>query len=165
MMETDSMRTHVTGLLATESTWRPLLAPFEVEGAFIAGDYAAVESVLALPDLPFSPEITFARVLNVLRVPDISASLKDKVLTQARSELGTEIAAAGQESYRRVYDAVLRLHILHELDLIHRKGRQHNSGSVTDLHQRLAERIESISPAFRNQELLLAMRRAAFRIR
>jgi serine/threonine-protein kinase ATR len=90
-------------------------------------------------------------------------------LQSARSDFGARITALGAAGYRQSYDAVLLLHLLHEIETVH--------GLATDVAQSitvarddragqmlksLVSRLDSTLPAFRTRETVLSMRRTAF---
>lgn len=152
------MRTHIVGVLHTHPEWRAALAPYELQGSLIVGDWSKLSEVATSADAR-EPAMVFSCVVQALRQP--SHLHLDSVFRHARDQLGGEIVAAGSESYRRVYDALTNLHVLHELDLIHRQAKvATDDGLLT----RLDARLGSLSPAFRMQEQVLSMRRTAFRL-
>lgn len=118
-----------------------------------------------------SSSIATARVLLSMRAGESEAI--SAALSHARSILGASITAAGVKGYRRSYDAVLGLHMLHELDAIYQATRNLQTGSqdgvrqerrrsIADLSKLLATRLEVTLPTFRSREPLLSMRRTAF---
>lgn len=153
------MRTHIVGVLHSHPEWRPSLAPYELQGSLIVGDWSKLSEVAPFADAR-EPAMVFSCVVQALRQP--SHPHLDSIFRHARDQLGGEIVAAGSESYRRVYDALTNLHVLHELDLIHRQGRVATDDGFLI---RLDARLGSLSPAFRVQEQVLSMRRTAFRLR
>ena len=164
LLFTDSMRTHIVGILHSrndQADWDRILAPFSIEASLIVGDWEAVEDALRIPDID-GPEVSFGRVISAMRQDD--AEQLSRAFSDAREQLGSPIVAAGRESYRRVYDSVVHLHILHELEAIYRERLVHPSEISDKLTKRLASRLESTSPAFRAREPVLNMRRTAFRL-
>jgi serine/threonine-protein kinase ATR len=163
---TDSMRTHIVGVLHEHPEWERLLAPFEIEAALVVGDWAKVDAISCLSDLQ-GPQAAFGNVIKALRTGNTDAF--STALHAARSELGTPILAAGRNSYRRVYDAVVQLHVLHELETIANSTRTlaatQQTFPSTELNEFLAARLHSSSPSFRTRETILNMRRTAFRLR
>jgi serine/threonine-protein kinase ATR len=105
-----------------------------------------------------------------MRSKDAAAILSS--LSVARSVLGTPITAAGAKGYRRSYEAVLDLHLTHELELIYNAltslpvGSQGHSQlrqrTVTQLNTSLSARLDATLPTFRTREPVLSMRRTAF---
>ncbi|GAA5955223.1 hypothetical protein JCM3765_003250 [Sporobolomyces pararoseus] len=155
----DSMRTHIMGLLSSRSDdldWERILAPFNIEASLFVGDWQGVEDTLNVPDLE-GPEAAFGRVLCAMRAGD--QAQVDKAFFEAREQLGGPIVAAGRESYRRVYDSVVHLHVLDELKTIH------ESRDVPDkLVKTLKDRLDCTSPSFRAREPILNLRRTALRL-
>lgn len=149
------------GVLHSHPEWRSALAPFELEGSLILGDWNNVSEVLQVADTR-DPASVFASVTLSLQMSGSAST--EAIFKYAREQLGSEIVGAGQESYRRVYDAVTNLHILHELELIHRQSRSMDAASETNLEARLGARLDALSPAFRIKEQVLSMRRTAFRL-
>lgn len=156
------MRTHIIGILHSRSDnidWNRRLAPFTIEASLIVGDWATVEASLQIPDIE-GPEVSFGRVITAMRGGSEEFILK--AMSEAREQLGGPIVAAGRESYRRVYDSVVHLQILHELQLIR---NSHQNAARVDrkaLSRSLAARLESTSPTFRAREPILNMRRTAY---
>ncbi|GAA6058026.1 hypothetical protein JCM3770_003979 [Rhodotorula araucariae] len=159
----DSMRTHIVGLLHSrgdEVDWERLLAPFNIEASLFVGDWDSVEDALDVPELE-GPEASFGRVLCAIRNGD--REQVERAFFDAREQLGGPVVAAGRESYRRVYDSIVHLHILDELKSIHQlglDGGQHLGGLVKTLRDRLA----TTSPSFRAREPILNLRRIGFRL-
>jgi serine/threonine-protein kinase ATR len=163
----DSMRTHIVGALHEHPEWERLLAPFEIEAALAVGDWEKVDKASDLPDFQ-GPQAAFAKVVKALRTGD--SDNFSTALQAARSQLGAPILAAGRESYRRVYDSVIQLHVLHELETIAYSTRGSAASiqpslSSAHLDSFLAARLDSSSPSFRSRETILNMRRTAFRLR
>lgn len=115
-------------------------------------------------------QLVIGRALLAMRNGDPSSI--STALVNARMVLGAPIAAAGPRSYRRSYDAVLDLHLTHELEIIYRAvnrlpessqgGSQERRQIITELSRTLASRLNSTMPTFRFRELVLSMRRTAF---
>ncbi|GAA5842453.1 hypothetical protein JCM9279_005388 [Rhodotorula babjevae] len=159
----DSMRTHIVGLLHSrgdEVDWERLLAPFNVEASLFVGDWDSVEDALDVPDLE-GPEASFGRVLCAIRNGD--RDQVERAFFDAREQLGGPVVAAGRESYRRVYDSIVHLHILDELKSIHQLGL--NGGQHLDaLVKSFRDRLATTSPSFRAREPILNTRRIGFRL-
>lgn len=156
------MRTHIAGLLSSrgdEVDWERILAPFNIEASLFVGDWDAVEDTLNVPELE-GPEAAFGRVLCSIKAGD--EAQVEKAFYEAREQLGGPIVAAGRESYRRVYDSVVHLHVLDELTTIHKSHS--NSSPSSRLVKTLQDRLNSTSPSFRAREPILNLRRTAFRL-
>ena len=152
------MRTHIVGILHSgkeNADWDRILAPFNIEASLIVSDWDAVEEALKIPAID-GPEVAFGTIITAMR-QDTGAQLS-KAFYDAREQLGGPVVAAGKESYRRVYDSVINLHILHELETM--KSRL-DGGSRTQLAADLKCRLDSTSPSFRAREPILNMRRTA----
>jgi serine/threonine-protein kinase ATR len=95
----------------------------------------------------------------------------DDSLRIARLVLNAPIAASGPSGYRRAYDALIDLHMIHELELIHEAvsnlppSSQGHKSAILTLSQILSARLDRTSPTFRAHESLLSMRRTAFSLR
>lgn len=155
----DTMRTHIRGVLSLHPEWEGILAPFQVEGACILSDWDDVAIALSRPGEQ-SSEHAIARALLAMRKDDsVEFNL---ALKEARHQLGKPIVAAGKASYTRVYDSVMQLHMLHELDMIRSVATTSASSSLRDLNQSLLSRINATLPSFRTREPILSLRRSAF---
>lgn len=158
------MRTHIVGILHSrneDADWDRILAPFNIEASLIVGAWDAVEDVLRIPDIE-GPEVSFGRVVEAMRQGD--SEQVAKAFFDAREQLGSPIVAAGRESYRRVYDSIVHLHILQELGAIHADHIAKPDEISSVLTSRLNARLDSSSPSFRAREPILNMRRTAFRL-
>jgi len=137
----------------------------------MVGDWTDVQRLVDRVESNSSPMV-IAKVLLAMRTGEHN-SIHD-ALSKARSVLGSPITAAGVKGYRRSYDAVLNLHMTHELELIYQttsalnptsqdtsRGQAH-SQTLSDLSQEFATRLNITLPTFRSREPLLSMRRTAF---
>jgi serine/threonine-protein kinase ATR len=170
---TDTLRTHIKGVITRHPGWEPVLAEFQVEGALMTSDWDAVQQLVSRTQEQ-TPELTLARLALAIREQD--ANHLSEALAVARTNLGAPITAAGPRSYRRSYDSVLNLHFVHELEMIshatlkisglERAGQHTAAKQNTDrLTRTLSARLESTLPTFRTREPLLSMRRIAFSMR
>ena len=109
-------------------------------------------------------QVLIAQVLLALRSGNAETIATS--LSQARLVLGSSITASGQTGYGRSYDAVLDLHLVHELELISKTvHEQTGNQDIEKLSSRLAARFESTLPSFRIREPILNMRRTALKLR
>jgi serine/threonine-protein kinase ATR len=166
----DTLRTHVKGVLTRNPSWESALADFQAESSWIVGDWTDVQQLVERTTSG-TPAVALARVLLSMRSGDEAATKSS--LSNARFTLGNAISAAGANGYRRSYDSVINLHLLHELELFsqtgkalpsasrQRRGRSHNV--MTELSRTLAARLESTLPSFRTREPILSLRRTATR--
>jgi serine/threonine-protein kinase ATR len=172
-MSLDTLRTHVKGVLTRNPDWESALAGFSVESAWMVGSWDDVEKLVEQTKAQ-SPSVAMARVLLAMRSGQESAIMD--TLSVARSVLGLPITASGAKGYRRSYDAVLDLHLTHELEIIHNamsKFPTHSQGTgqrmrrdiLNDMSKSLSSRLESSLPTLRTREPILSMRRTAFALR
>lgn len=133
---------------------------FQVEGAWNAGAWEEVRSLVASVP-PDSAQMAVANVLVAMQANDEGAV--SLALDQARMVLGEPISAAGPHEYRRIYDSVLSLHSVHEMETIRTVAttlapgtRQHR---VVNLSRSLRLRLDATQPSYRVREPLLSMRR------
>ncbi|KAI0268140.1 hypothetical protein BC834DRAFT_678146 [Gloeopeniophorella convolvens] len=164
----DTLRTHVKGVLTRNPEWKQSLSNFEVESAWMVGDWRDVQALIDESEAS-TPSTVIARLLLAIREGDSSA-IAD-AFSQARMVLGSPITASGGREYRRTYDAVLDLHLVHEVEMIHqmasaqsqltpsKKGKAFNN-----LTKLLSVRLDSTLPSFRTREPILSMRRTAYGI-
>ena len=140
---------------------------FQIESAWRVGAWDDVKNFVDLSTTQ-TAQIVTGQVLLAMRNSDTSAI--STTLSNARTVLGSPITAAGPRSYRRSYGAVLDLHLIYELELIHQAVAllpsstqgQERRRIINELTKTLDTRLESISPTFRFRELVLSMRRTAF---
>lgn len=144
-----------------------MLGSYQVEGAWMVGDWEAVERTLE-QTRSTSAELAIARVLVDLRS---GADTLPASMTAARFELGRPLTASGRSTYHRAYDSVVQLHLLHELQMITNAPKLPVVGlnsavlaedQVKKLKVALDERLGRTLPSFRAQEPILSMRRTAF---
>lgn len=166
---TDTLRTHVRGVLTRNPDWESALAGFHAESAWMVGAWEDVQSIVEHTKVQTSP-IVIARLLLAMRAGD-QAKINQS-LSLARTVLGAPITAAGGKGYRRSYDAVLDLHVTHELEMVHRTitalptdsqgSSQQRRHVLARLSRTLSARVDSTLPTFRTREPILSMRRSAF---
>ncbi|KAI0271954.1 hypothetical protein BGY98DRAFT_1091035 [Russula aff. rugulosa BPL654] len=164
----DTLRTHVKGVLTRNPDWKPSLLGFEVECAWIIGDWNDVHVLVDGSDVSTPPGV-MARLLLAIREGDSNNIAH--ALSRARMVLGNPIVASGGREYRHTYEAVLNLHLVHEVELIHRfsseqmqiDGARH-SEAQDELTKTLNMRLNSTLPSFRTREPILSMRRTAYGI-
>lgn len=136
----------------------------------MVGDWTDIQELLDRTSSTGTASVSLARVLLSMRSQvegDVPRALSD-----ARISLGRSITAAGANSYRRSYDAVIDLHLLHELDIFSQVARRlppsrKRGGQTQDLQTELSRtfdtRLESTLPSFRTREPILSLRRTAMR--
>lgn len=166
----DTLRTHVAGVLTRHPDWERALADFQVESAWMVGAWDDIQKLVSRIDNS-SSSLVIARVLLAMRNGDRKSIYE--ALSHARSTLGGPIIASGVKGYRHSYEAVLDLHRIHELEIIHEaifniqsdsqdNARQQQRRALAELSQTLSSRLNVTLPTFRTREPLLSMRRTAF---
>ena len=169
IVPSDTLKTHVAGVLTRHPEWEHTLAGFQAEGAWMVGDWDEVQKLVERTN-DQSSSMVLARVLLAMREGN-QDTISD-ALSRARMTLGGPIVAGGIGVYRRSYDAVLELHLTHELELIYQttctaiSGSQNNEKwrlrAISDLSRVLSNRLDLTLPTFRSREPVLSMRRTAF---
>ncbi|KDN44907.1 hypothetical protein K437DRAFT_224659 [Tilletiaria anomala UBC 951] len=151
----DTMQTHIRGALSHNPDWQSLLGQFEVEGACILSQWGEVARLVDLPNAT-SDKHALARLLLAMRSGDQVAVLA--ALRDARQQLGRPIIAAGKTRYALIYDSVLQLQVIQDLETIfvHKEGTQ-------DITALLSDRVAQTLPSFRVREVLLSAHRTALR--
>ncbi|KIJ69878.1 hypothetical protein HYDPIDRAFT_79167 [Hydnomerulius pinastri MD-312] len=161
----DTLRTHVQGVLIRNPAWESALAGFQAESAWMMGAWDDLGRIAGNNELS-SPSVMKARVLLSMRFghpSEVAAALSN-----ARGVLGAPIASSGAKGYRQSYDALLDLHMVHELEVIWEAisgssaRSQSRSSAIKSLRTTLAARLESTLPNFRVRQSVLSMRRTAF---
>jgi len=144
------------------------LADFQVESAWMIGAWDDVHRI-AGNEHHQGASMVKARVLLAMRAGDLS--LIEENLTRARLVLGAPTVGSGPSGYRHAYDALVDLHMIHELELIHEvvcnlpPSSQGRKSAIVNLSQVLSARLDRTLPTFRVHESLLSMRRTAFSLR
>lgn len=170
MITIDTLRTHLTGVLARNPDWAAALEPFRLIGAWTASDWVTVEEIVKASQTS-SPELSTGKLLLAFRTrnrPEIN-----EALGKARLEFGQPITAGGARSYRRTYDANVLLHMVQDLSMIY-ECMQHISETqatfshktistqVSLLAKSLEVRYNAVLPSYRTLEPILSIRRTAF---
>ncbi|KAH8919600.1 hypothetical protein BT69DRAFT_1266476 [Atractiella rhizophila] len=161
----DTLQTHIRAVLQDHPEFSRALVPYTIETHLFSGDWKQLDD---LPDdLDCNiPEVVFAYTIKALRA---MGSEMASIMQEARALLAAPILAAGTNAYRRVYDAVTQLHLLHELELII-DLRRNESASIGregsfGVHPLLAKRLDSAATSFRTRESILRLRRTAFNLK
>jgi serine/threonine-protein kinase ATR len=156
-------------VLTRNPDWKPSLLGFEVECAWIIGDWNDVHVLVDGSDASTPPGVV-ARLLLAIR--EMDSNNIAHALSRARMVLGNPIVASGGREYRRTYEAVLNLHLVHEVELIHRFSSEQMqidgarySEAQDELTKTLNMRLNSTLPSFKIREPILSMRRTAYGIR
>ena len=156
----DTLRTHVKGVLTRNPEWEPALIGFQVESAWMVGDWQEVQTCVDRTETDTSHTV-IARVLLAYH----NGEPPTVALASARKFLGAPITAIGARGYRGCYQSILDLHVLQEVDLISAVSTGPSPRPLRELSGALAARLEATLPAFRVREPILSMRRTAFGIK
>ncbi|WVF72846.1 hypothetical protein IAT40_007664 [Kwoniella sp. CBS 6097] len=160
LIMSDTLRTHIRGVLSRHPKWSSELASFEAEAAWIIGDWNTVKDIGSS-----GPPISQA-LLALYEHRDL-----EPVLLKTRRALGLGITA---RQYGSVYEPLLQLHLLREIEMIHSAKRSieatpmgtNRNALVRNTTQSLTASLDSrfafTSPAFRIREAILSIRRTAY---
>lgn len=118
--------------------------------------------------------VVMARVLLAMRSGN-AESIADS-LSRARLALGVPITASGAKGYRHSYDAVLDLHLTHELEIIHAavadtpilsigSAPRNRISALQYMSGTLSARLDATLPTLKTREAILSMRRTAFSLK
>ncbi|KAG8865167.1 serine/threonine-protein kinase M1 [Tulasnella sp. 330] len=165
----DTLETHIRGVLSRNPQWSKDLAGYRAEGCWMRSDWAGVREVVS-NTASSAPEISIGWLLLTLEAKDDATMAQ--ALSNARNQLGAPITAAGRQSYRRCYDAVINLQVVSELEMVHKASNKITlmleAGKnlpaqriLADLMSGLFTRLESTLPTFRAREPVLSMHRIA----
>ncbi|TXT12902.1 hypothetical protein VHUM_01303 [Vanrija humicola] len=157
----DTLRTHIRGVLSRNPKWEDQLSPFMAE----APKLSHWEDIRKIQNPP-----PIAGVFLAMRFGgDVDDALK-----VARRRIGAGITT---REYSRAYEAILQLHMLREVEMIHQADRAIlaqpkdvsaanalviRNRHANDLIDTLAERFQTSLPSFRAREEILSKRRTAF---
>ena len=134
----------------------------------MVGDWDKVRLLVEQSQSELS-SILLARVLLAMREGDEQTMVTE--LSHAKQALGSPIAAVDSQGYRRYYESVLNLHMIHELDIIYQEAMANplsphdQQVRIERLQHRLSSRLESTLPSFRVREPILSIRRTALELR
>lgn len=154
LLISDTLRTHIRGILSRHPQWAESLASFEAEAAWIIGDWSTVQKIAESGH-------AMARVMCALQQKQLGSTI-----AEARWDIGKQIAST---HYSRAYESILHLHILRELEEIEMASKAIDRGSqaahtARQLHSSLDWRFAFAAPAFRTREAILSARRTAFSV-
>jgi len=164
MLTEDTLRTHIRGVLSRRPDWSTDLAEFQAEAAWITGDWEKVESLGQL-GRPMGPVLLGLQQQRPL----------PPLLEVARQQIGQNLIS---RQYGRVYDVILKLHQLREIELIHNMAYEFTQDTVVpnvnravisrkrkaDFIKVLGGRFDTTSPTFRVREAILTIRRTALNL-
>lgn len=151
----DTMQTHIRGALSQHPEWQSMLGAYEVEGACILSNW---EEVARLVDLPSanSDKHALARLLLAIRMSNSDAV--QTALTEARQQFGEPMVGSGEPKYERVYESIVNLQAIQDLDYIYTQAWPRLDETKT----MLVSRVASTLPSFRVREVLLSAHRSGF---
>ncbi|KAG9323421.1 hypothetical protein KVV02_002581 [Mortierella alpina] len=176
----DTLLTSAEGDILNNPSWEQALNDYRISAAWKAERYDSLEAALTR-STHASFESGLGRLISDLhqnRASDFETDLQ-----QTRSMLLAPIAAASMDSYARAYEHVVRLHMLHELEVAFKSFRQGVSSANGELdtaminkpsdaegyverlqsyQSRLDQRFDSMAPTFRIREQVARLRRIAF---
>ncbi|KAF9560300.1 serine/threonine-protein kinase M1 [Mortierella alpina] len=176
----DTLLTSAEGDILNNPSWEQALNDYRISAAWKAERYESLEAALTR-----SSHTSFESGLGLL-ISDLyhnRASDFEIDLQRTRSMLLAPIAAASMDSYSRAYEHVVRLHMLHELEVAFKSFHQGvsstdgalNSAMINRLpdaggyverlrsyQSRLDQRFDSMAPTFRIREQVARLRRIAF---
>lgn len=164
----DTLRTHVRGVLSRRPEWASQLACYQIEAAWIVGDWQEVSSVI--DSGATGPEISMAKALLAFQRGQTAAI--PEVLRTVRRELGIELAAVNGQ-YARAYPVLVNLHMLHEVEQIMQTikkmavaSKESETGGREEFDQLdkyLTHRLNTTLPSFRVREPILSIRRTTYK--
>jgi serine/threonine-protein kinase ATR len=144
------------------------LADFQVESMWMIGAWDNVHNITANMEHE-GPSMVKAQVLLAMQSSK-PVQIKES-LRKARLVLGAPIAASGPSGHHCAYDALVNLHMIHELELIHEAvsnlppSSQGHKSAIVILSQILSACLDHTLSTFHVHESLLSMRRTAFSLR
>ena len=159
----DRLRTHIQGVLVRMPDWERSLAGFRVEGAWMNQDWDAVQDYTQTSEDTW--EMSIARILLTMGAKDEEAFAES--VAAARHQLGKSITAGGEGGYRRSYDAVLKLHLVRDIETIRNAMQVLENGAskkhvLPEVFSLLSHRLASTLPTFRTREPLLSVHRTVY---
>ncbi|EIW76220.1 hypothetical protein CONPUDRAFT_158248 [Coniophora puteana RWD-64-598 SS2] len=161
----DTLRTHVQGVLVRNPDWNDALAGYQAESAWMIGAWDDVERIVKSTS---NRNSSLVKADVLLAVRSGNATRVEEVLSSARSVIGSSITTSGVKGYRRSYDALLDLHLIHEVELIRDHvfnlpvNSQERRTQLRSLGDSLDARLDKTIPSYRTRETILSMRRTAF---
>ena len=132
----------------------------------MSGDWDEVQRIVE--DQEETWEMAIARLLLAMRASDdIEFATR---LAATRLHLGVPITAAGERGYRRAYDAILKLHLVRDIETVRNSIKKVPQGQVkhrvlSNLFSTLSRRLDSTLPTFRTREPILSIHRTSFSLR
>ena len=138
------------------------LNAYAVEASWKLGKWDTLEQVLHKP-CQNTFEVSLGKLLLSMHKDDWTEF--GSHLETTRISLMAPLAAASKESYRRSYEYITKLHILHELETTLRLSdsgpTELHAEHLNQLSQSWDARLEMTAPSFQVREPILNLRRAA----
>lgn len=162
MSREDSLKTHISGLRARDERWTELLLPYEIDAALNAGDTERLRTAIE-KDTSESAESAFGSVMLAFQAGlDVEAAV-----CTAAQRLGHGITTSSKDAYRRFYDAIVKMQMLHEFAAIlsiSQVGVPARRKLTLEVNDRFASSLQMTATAFKTRESILNMRRNAYRM-
>ena len=154
------MLNQVTGVLSYHSEWAEDVNPYALEACWRLGKWEDFESQSKKVHSGRF-EVKLGSLLFAARKDD---ELRFRGLLESiRGDLTVSIAAASMESYRRCYDSVLQLHMLHEVESAFKVLKKADPASVSDKFEKMTSfwnsRFKLAIQSFKITEPILSLRR------
>lgn len=134
----------------------------------MVGDWSSVRDLCSRAKTNVPPEIILGRVLLSMR--DGNAKDVANALQAARAQLAAPIHSVGQSSYRRMYETVLNLHLVRDMEIIYSTIIDSSADStpkdkLKSVFKTLSRRLDSTLPSFRIREPILSLQRITLGLR
>ncbi|KAI9105925.1 hypothetical protein DFS34DRAFT_36356 [Phlyctochytrium arcticum] len=156
----ETLHSHVMATAQNFPSWAPILNSYGIEAAWRMGDWKLLDTALAkVAESRF--ETGLGHILQAGRQKNTTHF--DKLMLDTRKGLTAELVAASMESYRRGYDCVVKLHMLHEIEQFFRNPGQVSVDSSQmlnyDYFGSWDSRLRITLPSARIREAILSVRR------
>ncbi|KAJ3161128.1 serine/threonine-protein kinase M1 [Geranomyces michiganensis] len=152
----ETLLTHVRGTASLHPQWSSNLNSYAIEAAWRLGSWDTLESLL---EKPYGArfETSIGALLHAGRVNDTDRYQTE--LRQARYSLIADVAAASMESYRRGYDCMVKLHMLHEIASVVDSAIPLDEEGLDTRFAIWKSRLDATKPSYRIREPILSLRR------
>ncbi|KAI9206311.1 uncharacterized protein BJ171DRAFT_28115 [Polychytrium aggregatum] len=156
----ETMMTLINGSSAKHPDWEPVLSSYGVEAAWRLGDWESLESFLSKPT-QHRFDVSLGRLLLAAVKKDTPTF--DRELKAIRKEIAGPLSAASMESYKRAYEHMVKLHMVHEVNTLYQITQSDRTQlEAQDLEKLMSEwlvRTQITSPTFSIRESILHLRR------
>ncbi|KAJ3132201.1 serine/threonine-protein kinase M1 [Geranomyces variabilis] len=152
----ETLLTHVRGTASLHPQWAPKLNSYAIEAAWRLGSWDTLASFL---EKPYGArfETSIGALLHAGRANDTDRYQME--LRQARYSLIADVAAASMESYRRGYDCMVKLHMLHEVATVIGAAVPQDEEELNIRFAIWKSRLDATLPSYRIREPILSLRR------